>query len=110
MTKRSTTLLHGTLDALILKSVSRGPLHGYGIGRWIEESTEEVIQVEEGSLYPALYRMEKRGWIDADWGVSELNRKAKFYHLTKKGRKQLALETEQWSSFTAAVSKVLLPA
>lgn len=110
MTKRSTTLLHGTLDALILKSVSRGPLHGYGIARWIEGSTDEVIQVEEGSLYPALYRMERRGWIDADWGLSELNRKAKFYHLTKKGRKQLALETEQWASFTAAVSKVLLPA
>ena len=109
MTKRSTTLLHGTLDALILKSVSRGPLHGYGIGRWIEESTEEVIQVEEGSLYPALYRMERRGWIDADWGLSELNRKAKFYHLTKKGREQLTLETEQWASFTTAVSKVLLP-
>jgi transcriptional regulator len=110
MTKRETTLLHGTLDALILKALSHGQRHGYGIARWVEETTNEVIQVEEGSLYPALYRMEKRGWIEADWGVSELNRKAKFYRLTKKGRKQLAVETEQWASFTAAVSRVLLPA
>jgi transcriptional regulator len=92
-------LLHGTLDVLVLKALSRGPLHGYGVARWIEEATEDVVQVEEGSLYPALYRLERRGWIEADWGVSELNRKAKFYRLTKEGRKHLAFETERWATF-----------
>jgi transcriptional regulator len=110
MAKRSAEMLHGTLDALVLKALSRGRLHGYGIARWIEETTEEVVRVEEGSLYPALYRMEKRDWIEAEWDVSELNRKAKFYRLTKKGRAQLADETERWSLFSAAVSKVLLTA
>jgi transcriptional regulator len=103
-------LLQGTLDALVLKTLSRGPRHGYSIARWLEEATEDALQIEEGSLYPALYRMEKRGWIEAEWGISELNRKAKFYRLTPAGRAQLATETEQWESFTAAVSKVLLPA
>lgn len=110
MAKRSAEMLHGTLDALVLKALSRGRLHGYGIARWIEETTEDVVRVEEGSLYPALYRMEKRAWIEAEWDVSELNRKAKFYRLTKKGRAQLADETERWSLFSAAVSKVLLAA
>ena len=110
MARRSPEMLHGTLDALALKALSRGRLHGYGIARWIEETTEEVVRVEEGSLYPALYRMEKRGWIEAEWDVSELNRKAKFYRLTRKGRAQLADETERWSLFSAAVSKVLLTA
>lgn len=110
MAKRSTELLHGTLDALVLKALSRGRLHGYGIARWIEETTDEVVHVEEGSLYPALYRMEKRGWIEAEWDVSELNRKAKFYRLTTKGRTQLADELERWTLFSTAVSKVLLTA
>ena len=110
MAKRSTELLHGTLDALVLKALTHGRLHGYGIARWIEQTTDEVVQVEEGSLYPALYRMERRGWIEAEWGVSELNRKAKFYRLTEKGENQLSVGTEQWAAFTAAVSKVLLPA
>jgi PadR family transcriptional regulator PadR len=103
-------LLQGTLDALILKTLSRGPRHGYAIARWLEEATEDALQIEEGSLYPALYRMERRGWIEAEWGISELNRKAKFYRLTPAGRAQLDAETAQWESFTAAVSKVLLPA
>jgi PadR family transcriptional regulator, regulatory protein PadR len=103
-------LLQGTLDALILKTLSRGPRHGYAIARWLEEATDDALQIEEGSLYPALYRMERRGWIEAEWGISELNRKAKFYRLTAAGRSQLETETEQWQSFTAAVSKVLLPA
>src|ERR1700719_152603 len=102
--------LHGTLDALILKTLSWGPRHGYAVARWLEDTTGEALQIEEGSLYPALYRMEKRGWIEAEWGTSELGRKAKFYRLTPAGRAQLAAETEQWESFTAAVSKVLLPA
>ena len=103
-------LLHGTLDALVLKTLSRGPRHGYGIARWLEEATDEMVVVEEGSLYPALYRRERRGLVEADWGTSELGRKAKFYRLTTKGRRHLATETEQWASFAAAVSKVLLPA
>lgn len=104
-----TELLHGTLDALVMKTLTRGPRHGYGIARWIEEATDEAVVVEEGSLYPALYRLERRGLIDAEWGTSELGRKAKFYRLTPRGRRQLAAETEQWARFAAGVSKVLLP-
>jgi PadR family transcriptional regulator PadR len=103
-------MLHGTLDALILKTLSHGPRHGYGIGGWIEETTGDAVVVEEGSLYPALYRMERRGLIEAEWGTSELGRKAKFYRITARGRRQLAADTEQWVRFAAAISKVLLPA
>ncbi|HEV3459514.1 MAG TPA: PadR family transcriptional regulator [Thermoanaerobaculia bacterium] len=110
MSNQPLPLLQGTLDVLILKTLSRGPRHGYAIARWLEEATEDALQIEEGSLYPALYRMERRGWIEAEWGISELNRKAKFYRLTPAGRSQLDAETAQWESFTAAVSKVLLPA
>src|SRR5215510_5906148 len=110
MPNNSSSLLHGTLDALILKTLITGPRHGYAIARWIEEATDELLQIEEGSLYPALYRMERKEWIEAEWGTSELNRRAKLYRLTPKGRKQLAAETEQWARFAAAVSKVLLPA
>jgi PadR family transcriptional regulator PadR len=110
MPNETSSLLHGTLEALILKTLITGPRHGYAIARWIEEATDELLQIEEGSLYPALYRMERREWIEAEWGMSELNRRAKLYRLTPKGRKQLDLETEQWARFAAAVSKVLLPA
>src|ERR1700730_6692453 len=110
MTKPTLPLLQGTLDALILKTLSLGTRHGYAIARWLEEATADALRIEEGSLYPALYRMERRGWIEAEWGISELNRKAKFYRLTPAGRRQLEAETEQWSNFTTAVSKVLLPA
>ena len=105
-----TELLHGTLDALVMKTLTRGARHGYGIARWIEEATDEAVVVEEGSLYPALYRLERRGHIEAEWGTSELGRKAKFYTLTPRGRRQLAAETAQWARFAAGVSKVLLPA
>ena len=108
--KRSSPLLHGTLEALVMKSLADGPRHGYAIGRWIEDGTGDVIQVEEGSLYPALYRMEARGWIEAEWGQTETNRRAKFYRLTKEGRRRLTVETEQWAAFSAAISRVLLPA
>ena len=101
--------LHGTLDALILKTLTFGPRHGYAIVRWLREQTNYSLRVEEGSLYPALYRMERRGWIEAEWGLSENNRKVKFYRLTAAGRARLAVETAQWSRFTTAVSKVLLP-
>lgn len=106
----SNGMLHGTLDALILKTLSWGVRHGYGIAKWIEEATDEAVVVEEGSLYPALYRMERRGLIEADWGISELGRKAKFYRITAKGRRQLAADTQQWARFATGVSKVLLPA
>jgi len=107
--RQTKELLHGTLEVLILKALSRARLHGYAVARWIEEATSDVVQVEEGSLYPALYRLERRGWIEAEWGVSELNRKAKFYRLTKDGRKHLAFEAERWAVFASAVSKVLSP-
>jgi PadR family transcriptional regulator PadR len=106
--KTPNALLHGTLDALILKTLADRPRHGYGIGQFIEQATEQAVIIEEGSLYPALYRMERRGWIEAEWGTSELGRRAKFYRLTDEGRTQLATETATWERFTAGVSKVLL--
>jgi transcriptional regulator len=93
----------------VLKTLSVAPSHGYAIAKRIEETTGDVIQVEEGSLYPALYRMEKRGWIEAQWGTSDGGRKAKIYRLTATGRKQLRLEAAEWSLFATAVSRVLLP-
>jgi PadR family transcriptional regulator PadR len=109
MARRSAELLYGTLEVLTLKALSQNPLHGYAVARWIEDRTSDVIQVEEGSLYPALYRLEKRGWIEAEWGVSDLGRKAKLYSLTRRGRQELARETERWSVFASAISRVLLP-
>lgn len=108
MPGRSKDRIYGTLEALVLKTLAVGPRHGYGIARWIEESTSGVIQVEEGSLYPALYRMEKRGWIQAEWSVSELNRRVKVYQLTPDGRRQLRAETTEWERFATAVSGILL--
>jgi transcriptional regulator len=106
--KTPNALLHGALDALILKTLAWGPRHGYAIARSIEDATGNAVLVEEGSLYPALYRMERRGWLEAEWGTSELGRRAKLYRLTDAGREQLALETVTWRRFSAAVSKVLL--
>jgi transcriptional regulator len=105
--KTPNALLHGTLDALILKTLAGGPLHGYAIARFIEDTTGEAVLVEEGSLYPALYRMERRGWVEAEWGTSELGRRAKLYRLTDAGRVQLTAETATWRRFSAGVSKVL---
>jgi len=106
--KLPNALLHGTLDALILKTLAGGPRHGYAIARFIEDTTGEAVLVEEGSLYPALYRMERRRWIDAEWGTSELGRRAKLYRLTDSGRRRLAEETANWKRFSVGVSKVLL--
>jgi PadR family transcriptional regulator PadR len=106
--KTPNALLHGTLDALILKTLASGPSHGYAIAKFIEETSGESVIVEEGSLYPALYRMERRGWLEAEWGESELGRRAKLYRLTREGRAQLAAETAAWRQFTAGVSKILL--
>ena len=106
--KTPNALLHGALDALILKTLTRGPSHGYAIARSIEETSGEAVLVEDGSLYPALYRLERRGWVEAEWGTSELGRRAKLYRLTQLGREQLVAELATWRRFTTGVSKVLL--
>lgn len=100
-------LLQGTLDLLILKSLQHEPMHGFGISVRIRQMSDEVLQVEQGSLYPALYRLEEKGWIKADWGVSENNRRARFYELTSSGRKQLDAETANWKQVSAAINLVL---
>lgn len=105
--KSPNALLHGTLDGLVLKTLTSGPRHGYAIARFIEDMTGDAVLVEEGSLYPALYRMERRGWVEAEWGTSELGRRAKLYRLTAAGRRQLAAETATWRRFSAGVSKIL---
>jgi transcriptional regulator len=105
--KTPNALLHGTLDALILKTLSDGPRHGYAIARFIEDATGEAVLVEEGSLYPALYRMERRRWVEAEWGMSDLGRRAKLYRLTPSGRAQLAAEMATWRRFSTGVSKIL---
>jgi transcriptional regulator len=101
------SLVQGTLDLLVLKTLSWGPRHGYGVARWIEDTTGNALQIEEGSLYPALYRMEQRGWIRADWGESEQGRRIKLYALTVKGRAQLRMQTSQWVVCVDAMAKVL---
>ena len=103
----SIDLLQGTLDLLILKTLLDGPLHGYAIARSIQEATEDALRIEEGSLYPALHRMQKRGWIAASWGASENNRRAKYYRLARAGRKQLESQQNAWLRFSDAVSRVL---
>ena len=100
-------LLQGTLDVLVLKTLSWGPRHGYAIARWIRQTTDDVLRIEEGALYPALHRMERKGWIEAEWGLSENNRRAKFYQLTSRGRQQLRAESATWTTYAAAVAKVL---
>jgi PadR family transcriptional regulator, regulatory protein PadR len=108
MAKGKPEHLHGTLDALILKTLASGPRHGYAVARWLETESEQALTIEEGSLYPALYRLEKRGWIRSEWGVSELGRRAKFYTLTARGETELERETAEWARFAVAVSRVLL--
>ena len=103
-------LLQGTLDLLILRTLAPGPAHGHAIARTIERQSEDVLQVEQGSLYPALHRLIRRGWISAEEGVSENNRRAKFYRLTVKGRKQLHVETTRWERLARAIANVLKPA
>jgi len=100
-------VLQGTLDLLILKAVSLDPMHGWGIAQRIQQMSREVLQVNQGSLYPALHRLEDREWIAAEWGVSENNRRAKYYSLTKTGRRQLAAEAATWRRFSAAVDAIL---
>ena len=107
MTDRQADLLQGTLDLLILKTLALGPHHGWGVSQRIQQMSKEVLQVNQGSLYPALHRLEHRGWIAAEWGTSENNRKAKFYRLTKRGRAQLQTEEAQWRRFSEAVEWIL---
>jgi len=100
-------LLPGTLDLLILKAVSLGPLHGYGVLLRIQQTSKHLLQIEQGSLYPALYRLEHAGLIESEWGVSENNRRAKFYRLSTAGKRRLQKETEQWTLFSSAVANIL---
>ncbi|MGD0788090.1 MAG: PadR family transcriptional regulator [Terracidiphilus sp.] len=105
----STDLLQGTLDLLILRTLALGPMHGWGVAQRIQQVSKDALQIGQGSLYPALYRLEYKGWIRSDWGVSENNRRAKFYALTGAGRKQLETELETWERLTAAIGLVLGP-
>lgn len=107
MTKRKPDLPQGTLDMLVLKALSLGPMHGFGIGQRIRQLAEDMLTVEEGTLYPALYRIEERGWIKSEWGVSENNRRARFYKLIRAGRKQLQVEESNWEYLSVAVRKIL---
>lgn len=106
MTKQKADLLQGTLDMLILKAVSLGPLHGYGIIQRIHQMSGEMLEVEQGSLYPALYRIEQRGWVSAKWGVNETGRRAKFYTLSKAGKSQLEAEEASWDRLVLAISRM----
>ena len=107
MTPPELDLLRGTLDLLILKTLSWGPMHGLAVLRWIEQATGERLQIEEGALYPALHRMEQRGWLEAEWGYTEKNRRAKYYRLSVAGRAQLVAELSKWSRYTEAVGLLL---
>lgn len=102
-------LLQGTLDMLILRTLLFGPMHGHGIAHAIESTSDEVLQVDHGSLYPALHRLQKRGWIVAEWGTSKNNRRARFYRLTPAGRKRLTVETSRWQQLTRAIARVMKP-
>lgn len=107
---RDGELMQGTLDMLILQTLSRGPMHGYAISESIQQRSEDVLRVEEGALYPALHRLQVRGYLAADWGVSENNRRAKYYRLTAAGRGRLADEAERWNRLTGAIGRIMQPA
>ena len=107
MAETKSDLLQGTLDMLILKTLSLAPMHGWGISQRIQQISKDVLQVNQGSLYPSLHRLERQGWITAEWGTSENNRRAKFYRVTRAGRKQLAEETENWERLSAAIARIM---
>jgi transcriptional regulator len=107
MARANIDLLQGTLDVLILRTLASGPMHGWGIAQRIQQVSEDVLRVNQGSLYPALHRLEDEGWIDAEWGASENNRRAKYYRLTRSGQRQLEAETENWKRLAAAVARIL---
>jgi transcriptional regulator len=108
--RKEAGLLQGTVELLVLKRLSWGPMHGYGIAAWIEAVTDDALRVEEGSLYPALYRMVRKGWIKGEWGVSENNRRAKYYRLTKAGRREFELQAAGWERLSGAVSRAVTAA
>ena len=105
--KTNSDQLHGTLDLLVLRTLLAGPQHGYGIAQRLHQLSDEVLQVEEGSLYPALYRMEQRGWIESEWAITDLNRRARFYRLTRAGRKQVEAETGSWQRLSGAIDRII---
>ena len=105
--RKRPAILQGSLDLLILRTLKRGPMHGYAITRHLKEVSDDFLQIEEGSLYPALHRMEQRRWIKSHWGSSESNRRAKFYELTEAGKKQLRTETKSWEAMSSAINRVL---
>jgi PadR family transcriptional regulator PadR len=107
MAKQRPDLPQGTFDMLVLKALSLGPMHGYGIGQRIQQLADDMLRVEEGTLYPALYRIEQSGWIASEWGTSENNRRARFYRLTRNGRKQLGIEESRWAHLALAITKVM---
>ncbi len=107
MAETKSDLLQGTLDMLILKTLSLAPMHGWGISQRIQQISKDVLQVNQGSLYPSLHRLERQGWITSEWGTSENNRRAKFYRVTRAGRKQLAEETENWERLSAAIARIM---
>ena len=107
MFSKNNAVLQGTIELLVLKRLSRGPMHGYGIASWIESATEDVLRVEEGSLYPALRRVEDKGWVTASWGLSENNRRAKFYRLTKAGEREFEEQASGWVRLSKAVSRAV---
>lgn len=107
MARTSVDLLQGTLDLIVLKALSWGAMHGFGLARWIQLTTDDVLQVEEGSLYPSLYRMENRGWIKAQWALTENGRRAKYYKLTAAGKRQLETESRSWEAVSGAIAKIM---
>lgn len=107
MFSRTDAVLQGTIELLVLKRLSRGPMHGYGIASWIETATDDVLSVEEGSLYPALYRMAQKGWIKGEWGASENNRRAKYYRLTRAGEREFEEQVSGWLRLSRAVSRAI---
>jgi PadR family transcriptional regulator, regulatory protein PadR len=107
MARPSIDLLQGSLDVIVLQTLSWQPMHGFGIARWIQRVTDDVFQVEEGSLYPALYRMENKGWVKADWRITENNRRAKYYRLTAAGKRRLADEAKRWDLFAGAMTIIM---
>jgi PadR family transcriptional regulator, regulatory protein PadR len=110
MSNTSLSLIQGTVDLLVLRALQQGPVHGYAVSRWIRERTDAVISMEDAALYQALHRLEARGWVEAEWGVSENNRRAKYYSLTTAGRRQLRDEVATWQRYAAAMSRVIEPA
>jgi transcriptional regulator len=107
MVKQKPDLPQGTFDMLVLKALSLGPMHGYGIGARIQQLSDDELRVEEGTLYPALYRIEQKGWIESEWGTSENNRRARFYRLTRAGQRQLGVEEAHWAQLSLMVAKIM---